>query len=284
MSDEAGRPEAGNREAQAAELEADLARACGTLNMAAAAQVQLIAKVLESGSYAASGVRSAEQWVAWQCGVSLAHARQLVRMARRLPELPATGAAFAAGELAEDQVAVICRHVPAHNDAEAAELARFATVSQLRRVLGRYGFAPAPKPPAEPEPDAEPPEPKRVWFGFGDDGSWRLSGLLPPDEGAGVERALALARQELINAAEGEEDKRAVTWPTPWWRWPSATSPPRWRPAPTPSATWCTSTSRPTPRAASPPCTWARSCPTPCAARWPATPRGASSSATAAFP
>ena len=51
-----------------------------------------------------------------------------------------------------------------------------------------------------------------MWFGFGDDGSWRLSGLLPPDEGAGVERALALARQELINAAEGEEDKRAVTW------------------------------------------------------------------------
>ena len=61
VSDEAGRREAGNREAQAAELEADLAQACGTLNMAVAHQVELIAKVLESGSYAASGVRSAEQ-------------------------------------------------------------------------------------------------------------------------------------------------------------------------------------------------------------------------------
>jgi hypothetical protein len=132
--------------------------------MAAAHQVELIARALENGSYAGAGIRSAEQWVAWQCGVSLSHARQLVAMARRLPELPVTGAAFGAGELAEDQVAVICRHVPAHNDAEAAELARYATVSQLRRTLGRYGFPPVSPPPAgpHPEPDPEAPAPRRA--------------------------------------------------------------------------------------------------------------------------
>ena len=123
MSYEAGRREAQEREAvavEAAAIEAELAQVCGTLNMAAARQVELIARALENGSYAGSGVRSPEQWVAWQCGVSLRHARELVVMARRLPELPVTQATFAAGELAEDQVAVICRHVPAHNDGEAA--------------------------------------------------------------------------------------------------------------------------------------------------------------------
>ena len=94
---------------------------------------------------------------------------------------------------------MICRHVPAHNDAEAAELAASAAVAQLRRVLGRYAFAPAPVPDddveAQPEPDAQPEQPRRVAFGFDDDGTWRCSALLPPDEGAVVEAALAAARQ-----------------------------------------------------------------------------------------
>ncbi|HEX2041900.1 MAG TPA: DUF222 domain-containing protein, partial [Acidimicrobiales bacterium] len=90
MDDQAGQTAAEDREAEGAEIEAQLARACGTANLAAARQVELIAKALENGSYAGAGIRSAEQWVAWQCGVSLSHARQLVAMARRLPELPAT--------------------------------------------------------------------------------------------------------------------------------------------------------------------------------------------------
>ena len=49
-------------------------------------------------------------------------------------------------------------------------------------------------------------------FGFGDDGSWRLSALLPPDEGAALERALVLARQDLQNDADGEGDKGRVSW------------------------------------------------------------------------
>jgi hypothetical protein len=213
MNHGAGRREAEEREAEAAALEAELARACGTANMAAAHQVELIARALENGSYAGAGIRSPEQWVAWQCGVSLARARQLVGMARRLPELPVTAAAFGAGELAEDQVAVICRHVPAHNDAEAATLARSGTVAQLRRTLGGYGFAPVSPPPAGPHPDPhpDPPEPRRVSFGHGDDGLWRLSALLPPDEGAAVEQALTLARQDRGAETEGSEDKR-ITW------------------------------------------------------------------------
>ena len=208
------RLDAERREAEAEAIDGELARVCGIINMAAARQVELIRRALDNGSYAASGVRSAEQWVAWKCGVSPGHARALVAAARRLPELPESAAAFAAGELSEDQVGVICRHAPAHNDAEVATLARSATVAQLRRVLSRYAFAPPAKPEADPEPesDPEPAEPRRVSFGYGDDGSWRLSALLAPDEGALVERALAASRQGLISDAEDQEDKNRVSW------------------------------------------------------------------------
>ena len=207
---------AARREAEATEIDHELARVCGTANMANARMVELIRRALDNGSYALSGVRSAEQWVAWKCGVSPRHARSLVAMARRLPELPRTRAAFDAGELSADQVGVVCRHAPAYIDGEVADLARSASVCQLNRFLSRYAFDPAPTPPddpePQPEPDPAPEEPRRVSFGFDDDGSWRLSALLPADEGAMVERALALARQNLVNEAEGDDAKRRVSW------------------------------------------------------------------------
>ncbi len=47
-------------------------------------------------------------------------------------------------------------------------------------------------------------------FGFDDDGTWRCSALLAPDEGAVVEAALAAARQDLVAVAE--EPKTRVSW------------------------------------------------------------------------
>nr|MDQ6945897.1 13E12 repeat family protein [Actinomycetota bacterium] len=190
-------------------LEDDIAEVCGILNVATGRLVALIGRVLASESYAGAGIRSPEQWVAWKCGVSLARARTLVTMARRLPELPETRAALEAGQLAEDQVAVICRHTPAHNDAEVAELARSATVAQLRRILGRHTFA---KPTIDPKPEPEP-EPRRVNFGFGDDGLFVLSAVLPADEGAVLERALGVYRQKLLGAdADYSDTPKVVSW------------------------------------------------------------------------
>jgi len=200
-----------DRGPESGELEAEIARTCGVMNAATASLVSLLARVLESGSWQVGGVHSPTQWVAWQCGVSPARARSLVAMARRRAELPVTVAAFDAGELCEDQVAVICRHAPAGIDAEVADLARASTVAQLRRVLGSYPFAGDPEPkPAEPAQPAPPEETRSVSFGHTETGSWRLSAELPPDEGALVERALMAARDELFHAGEGDPVSRTT--------------------------------------------------------------------------
>ncbi len=178
----------------------EIAEVCGLLNATAGRLVGLIAKVLETGAWEGAGIRSAQQWVAWKCGVSPERARRLVAMARRLAELPDTKAAMEAGELCEDQVAVICRHAPAGIDGQAAELARSATVVQLRRVLGSYSFE-EPK-PAEAQTEQVPEERRWVSFGTDDQGSWTLSARLPADEGALVERALRACREELFRAGE----------------------------------------------------------------------------------
>ncbi|MEA2717169.1 MAG: hypothetical protein QOI99_1486, partial [Actinomycetota bacterium] len=186
-------------EAVAAELEHQIAEVCGVMNAAVGRLVGLIGRVLETGAWEGAGIGSAQQWVAWKCGVSPARARSLVAMSRRLGELPETKAAMEAGELCEDQVAVVCRHVPAAIDGQAAELARSATVVQLRRVLGSYAFAEEKVPV---EGGEAPEEPRWASFGHDDNGSWTLSAKLPADEGALVERALRTARDELFRARE----------------------------------------------------------------------------------
>jgi hypothetical protein len=109
-------------------------------------------------------------------------------------------------------VAVVCRHAPPAFDAEAATLAKSATVVQLRRVLGSYPFTDeAEADPTEPKEPETPAEPRSVSFGTTERGTWQLSAELPADEGALVERALLAARDELFRA--GEHD--AATNPRP---------------------------------------------------------------------
>ena len=198
-----GMDDRGEREAEAAELEAEIAQVCGVMNAATGRLVSLIARVLETESWPGWGIRSASHWVAWKCGLSPARARTLVLMARRLGQLPETRAALEAGELGEDQVAVVCRHAPVSIDAQAATLARSATVVQLRRVLGSYPFEEEAKAdPTEASQTETPEEPHRVSFGTTERGTWTLSAELAADEGAVVERALVAARDELFHAGD----------------------------------------------------------------------------------
>lgn len=197
------------REAEAARLEAEMAQVCGVVNAGAGRLVELIAEVLASGCWTGQAIRSPEHWVAWRCGVSGGRARSLVALARRRHELPVTAAALAAGSLSEDQAAVVARHAPASCDAQAAELAGHASVSQLRRVLGRYPFDGAsPGGDEAGEPASAPPqeEIRRVSFATTERGTWRCSAELPPDEGALVERALAAERDRLFRESGGRAD------------------------------------------------------------------------------
>lgn len=201
------------REAAIDALQDKVAVLCGIGNATAAAQVRLVAAALADGLWRQSGIRSADHWVGWQMGVSPGRAQKLVAIARRRTDLPVAFAAFAAGELSEDQMAVICRHTPSPCDASVTRFARSATVAQLRYSLSRYQW----KPPGgarsedddqdeiDDEPDPDPEEQRRVSFHFGDDAMWQLFARLSPDEGAALEAALAAARDDLFHARFGDD-------------------------------------------------------------------------------
>jgi len=180
-----------------AELESGMAEVCGRLNAVHARLVSLIAAALETRCWEGVGIMSCEHWVAWRTGLSRGRARQLVALARRLPQLPAAAAAFGAGELSVDQVAVVARHTPADHDMSVTEFAKLATVSQLQRSLGSYAFTPSV--PVEPTAPAEESDATYVSARFDDDGRYQLRAVLEADDGAVVDAALREAKDALFH-------------------------------------------------------------------------------------
>src|SRR3954454_14450944 len=73
----------------------------------AAAQAELLAWIAEFDrreGWAGLGLLSCAHWLSWRVGLSLGTARDQVRVARRLEELPALAAAFADGRVSYSKV------------------------------------------------------------------------------------------------------------------------------------------------------------------------------------
>ena len=168
-------------------------------NLLAARMVDVVVEVLAAQAWGpGGGLRSPAHWLAWRSGFSEARARRIVKIAERVEELPECIGLFRQGRLTEDAMGLIAQRAPASRDRELAELAPMLLNSQLRRILWHL--------PPEPDHEEARREPERsVTFGFDDDGSWRLRGRLPADEGALVQKALEGAREEIFRERSGEE-------------------------------------------------------------------------------
>jgi len=86
--------------------------------------------------------RSTAHWLSWQCGIGPTAAREQVRVARRLEELPLTSAALAEGRISYSKVRAITRVAVPASEADLLDLADASTAGQLDRIcsaLRRYG-------------------------------------------------------------------------------------------------------------------------------------------------
>jgi Domain of unknown function (DUF222) len=181
-----------------AQIESRLGELMGIVNSTTAEIVSVIADVVEHERWAVSGIRSAEHWVAWQCGVSPRRARDLVTMARRRAELPAMSRLFDAGLLTEDAVAAVARRAPSERDGEVAELAPMMLHTQLTRMLSSL---------PRPAPDDAAETPRRI-VTFGATGDrWRMRVDVPIDEGMVVERALVASRSQVFHERHPDESE-----------------------------------------------------------------------------
>jgi hypothetical protein len=98
----------------------------------------------------ATGARSVAALVAWKTGSSSTNAHTIATVAGRLDEFPRCAAGLREGRLSLDQLGVIAARAGEGSDAHYAELARHASVNQLRTAV-KLEPRPQPDPQAQPQ-------------------------------------------------------------------------------------------------------------------------------------
>ena len=118
---------------------ADLADRITTLSAHInAAKAELIALVAEFDAclgWAEEGCQSCAHWLNWKCGVSSVAAREQVRVARALGDLPAIADAFARGVISYSKVCAMTRVATPANEDYLLMLAEHGTAAHLERVV-----------------------------------------------------------------------------------------------------------------------------------------------------
>jgi hypothetical protein len=174
-------------------LEREITELGGHINAATARWLALVGEFDRRQGWAEWGCRSCAHWLSYRCGVSPAAAREQVRVARRVAELPKLQAAFARGELCYSQVRAVTRVATPDTEADLLEIALHATASQLETIVRAYRGVLE----VELGDDSEQYRRRFVRCEHDDDGALLIQARLPAEEGALVLRALEASREAL---------------------------------------------------------------------------------------
>ena len=145
----------------------------------------------------ASGFRSCAHWLNWRTGVALGAAREKVRVARALGELPEMSAAMERGELSYSKVRALTRVATPENEAELLVIARAGTAAHVETMVRLWRRVDRLAGENERQQEELRHASRSLSLYPGEDGMWVLRGRLPAEVGALLEKALEMASEEM---------------------------------------------------------------------------------------
>ena len=177
------------------QLDDRLCLLAGRLAVTEAEFLRLLVELDQRGLWAHLGLRSAAHWLSWRLGMGLGAAREKVRVAHALEQLPAIAAAFSEATLSYSKVRALSRVATPVNESELLELAHGATGAQLERIARAWRRVLV-------EEDSASATLRRSWRRrVMDDGSVVFTLHVPADDAAVVDAAVTAARLEVLDAA-----------------------------------------------------------------------------------
>ncbi len=180
-------------------LEEQICELAGHLAAATCRFLVLLADFDARRGWASWEMNSCASWLSWKCQMSSGAAREHVRVARALRDLPVIRAEFAAARLSYAKVRALTRIATPDTEAGLAELAGPMTGNQLER------FARAHRQVTSAD-DAAARVRRRLAWRLEEDGSLAGTFRLPPLQGAVLLKALRAAAGDLDHPHDDGED------------------------------------------------------------------------------
>ncbi len=166
------------------DLEQELASLAAHIYAGTCRFLELVAEVDRRGELACT----TSEWLAWRCGLTPRTAREHVRVARQLRELPLIRGAFAGGQISFAKLRALTRIAQPESEEELLEPALHLTAAQLERAVRAYRRVTT-------EEAVAVQENAYLHHYWDEDGSLVLEGRLAPEDGAIFLQALDAARE-----------------------------------------------------------------------------------------
>jgi hypothetical protein len=194
------------------ELRDEITKLAGHLNAANYRFLKLIAEFDRREGWVDNATQSCAHWLNWQCGIDLGAAREKVRVARALDNLPRISAAMERGEISYSKARAITRVACSGTEETLLMIARHGTAHHVEKMV--TGFRRA-KDAEELSRESLQQLERTVSYSFDANGSLILRACLPAETGALVLKALEVAMKEIPTdqVQESLRDNHCVTDP-----------------------------------------------------------------------
>ncbi len=168
-------------------LENELVTLAGQINAANYLFIKKLAEFDENDGWHGEGIKSFSNYLNWKIGMSSVMAREKVRVARALRDLPLIDAAFSKGEVSYSKVRAMTRVATPENETYLMEKARNGTAAQMDLLVRKYELC---RRLDEPDPREDWKRCKSLEWHQDESGMYVIKGQLPPEEGALVIKAI----------------------------------------------------------------------------------------------
>jgi hypothetical protein len=198
------RPEHERRWRSLDALESKITELWGYLNAATYRFLTLVAEFDREKAYERHGLVNTAQWLNWQCGIGAVAAREKVRVARALEQLPEIADAFAKGEISYSKVRAMTRVATPANESVLVSVARHGTAAHVEKLVRKFAWT---QRRDAAKAAQQQHEHRNVSCFFDMDGEFVLHARLPREIGAVVRKALEVA----VEAVRESKDATAET-------------------------------------------------------------------------
>lgn len=181
-----------------AELELAIATLSAEIDAAEHRLLTLIRHFDQRQRHRDHGLPSAAAWLSWRVGLGPVAAREKVRVAKALGELPKIDAAFARAEVSYSKVRAMTRIATPESEGRLLHMAKNASAAQLETICRGV---------AQVMDRSEDGAGRWLAFRADTDGMVRLEVRLGADDAAILKRALAAAREDDSAEAPSAEER-----------------------------------------------------------------------------
>jgi hypothetical protein len=185
-----------------AELVVEICTLAGRINAANHRFLLLIAEFDRRKGWSDGATQTCAHWLNWKCGIGLGAAREKVRVAHALANLPKVSAAMASGKLSYSKVREITRVASAETEDTLLMVAENGTAQHVEKLVRAFRRC---KEAEELSRDARQQQNRRMSIRYDDDGSLVLDCRLPAEIGAAVLKAIDLAIENVPAGTSAEK-------------------------------------------------------------------------------